>query len=381
MATTVQSADELQRQIDEQRATIRTDRYSMSIGELANLYENEELEIHPEFQRFYRWDEWQKTRLIESVMLGIPIPQLFVAEREDGVWELVDGLQRVSTFFQFMGVLRTEDQEQDAPLILDPTDRLPDLDGRSWDARGLDAQGLSTQQKIEFKRARIDVSIIRSESSPEARYELFQRLNTGGSRLSDQEVRNCLLVWINSGRFEWLSELTQYEPFQESLSLTDRARSERYDMELALRFLALRRLDDRQLAEIRDVGDWLDDTTKEFVANETAMDETREKTAFEGTFNWIYDALQENAFRKFDVVRDGFRGGFLVSAFEAIAGGIGFHYEEWEERGRPGDVAQRVRALWELPGFGDDSRQGVRGGDRLRKVVPLSRRHFAPPAQ
>lgn len=60
----------LQDEILAQSAQIKTDAYSMSIGELTNLYRDDELDIHPEFQRFYRWTESQKTRLIESILLG-----------------------------------------------------------------------------------------------------------------------------------------------------------------------------------------------------------------------------------------------------------------------------------------------------------------------
>src|SRR5438128_53203 len=100
------SSKVLQAEIDSRRKEIKTDSYPMSIGELANLYRDGELDIHPEFQRFFRWSDFQKSRWIESVLLGIPLPSIFVAQREDGVWDVVDGLQRLSTLFQFMGLLR-----------------------------------------------------------------------------------------------------------------------------------------------------------------------------------------------------------------------------------------------------------------------------------
>ncbi len=83
----------LQEEIDARRAEIRSDSYGMSIGELISLYRDEELDIHPEFQRFYRWSVGQKSRLIESLLLGIPIPQIFVFQRPDGVWDVVEGMQ------------------------------------------------------------------------------------------------------------------------------------------------------------------------------------------------------------------------------------------------------------------------------------------------
>ncbi|MEM8157971.1 DUF262 domain-containing protein, partial [Morganella morganii] len=68
-------------EVNERRKEIRTDGYSISIGEWLSLYENGEIDIHPEFQRIYRWTEIQKTNLIESILLGIPIPPIFVSQR------------------------------------------------------------------------------------------------------------------------------------------------------------------------------------------------------------------------------------------------------------------------------------------------------------
>src|SRR5687767_8500994 len=96
----------LEGQIDEARRAISSDGYPMSIGELTNLYRDGELKIRPEFQRFFRWTELQKSRLVESLLLGIPLPSIFVAQTESGQWELVDGLQRVSTILQLQGELR-----------------------------------------------------------------------------------------------------------------------------------------------------------------------------------------------------------------------------------------------------------------------------------
>src|SRR5437870_10728564 len=86
----------LKDEIAQRRAAIHTDGYPMSIGELINLYRDGELDIHPEFQRFFRWSNEQKSRLIESLLLGIPIPSIFVSQRENGVWDVIDGLQRLS---------------------------------------------------------------------------------------------------------------------------------------------------------------------------------------------------------------------------------------------------------------------------------------------
>ncbi len=71
------------------RRSISTDSYPMSIGELTNLFREGELVIRPAFQRLFRWEDEQKSLLIESILLGIPIPSIFVSQDQDGKWELI----------------------------------------------------------------------------------------------------------------------------------------------------------------------------------------------------------------------------------------------------------------------------------------------------
>ena len=77
----------LQDEIDKKSSEIYKEVYQMSIGELANLYKDQEVDVHPEFQRLYRWSEYQKTKLIESIMLNIPIPPIYVSQDEKGIRE------------------------------------------------------------------------------------------------------------------------------------------------------------------------------------------------------------------------------------------------------------------------------------------------------
>src|SRR5690348_3477949 len=198
---------ELQKQIDLARKDNRTDSYSVSIGEWISIYEKEEIDIHPEFQRFFRWTATQKSRLIESLLLGIPIPQIFVAQRPDGVWDVVDGLQRLSTIFEFAGILLDEQQHKLPAITLEGTTYLPSLKGRRWEDQDHPDQSLTAAQRLLIKRAKINVSIILKESDEMAKYELFQRLNTGGSMLSDQEVRNSILVMMNAKLYKWIRDL------------------------------------------------------------------------------------------------------------------------------------------------------------------------------
>src|SRR5690606_26504081 len=76
------------------RKKVVTDGYDMSLGEVASMYRNGELVIDPNYQRLYRWDDTRRTRFIESLLRGIPVPPIFVFQRGTGIWELIDGLQR-----------------------------------------------------------------------------------------------------------------------------------------------------------------------------------------------------------------------------------------------------------------------------------------------
>lgn len=227
-------------EINAKSKEVSTDKYSMSIGEIISMYSEGDLDIHPEFQRFYRWTISQKTRLIESFLLNIPVPSIFVSQREDGVWDVVDGLQRLSTIFQFVGIYRDADEQILPPLKLEGTDMLPSLEGKYYDKKDDEENSFPPEVRRYLKRTKIDFVIIKKESDETSKYEIFQRLNTGGTSLSDQEVRNCLMVMENSNKFNILQNLSTDTHFINTLRLSDKNFEERYDLELVTRFVCLR---------------------------------------------------------------------------------------------------------------------------------------------
>ena len=182
----------------------------VSFFEIAHMYEKKQMIINPEYQRSFRWDNTQKTKLIESILLNIPIPPIFVVDRKDGRWELVDGVQRVSTILQFMGKLNDF-----KPFILEKCDFLTSLEGYQWplntDVSG--EEDLKTQKnfplalQMKLERARFNVIILNSQDR-QMKYELFSRLNTCGSPLSTQEVRNCIMADADDNFIHYLSKST-----------------------------------------------------------------------------------------------------------------------------------------------------------------------------
>ncbi|WP_295883821.1 DUF262 domain-containing protein [uncultured Thiohalocapsa sp.] len=364
----------LQSEIDKARADIRTDGYPISIGEWISIYEQRELDIHPEFQRFFRWTQKQKSRLIESLLLGIPIPQIFVSQRDDGVWDVVDGLQRLSTIFEFIGILRDEEDRVIPALTMEATAYLPSLAGIRWQDDEEPGQSLSNAQRLLIKRAKIDVSIILKESDEQTKFELFQRLNTGGSPLSDQEMRNSLLVMLNRDLFRWMKDLSGDASFRECIALSDRAVDEQYDMELVLRFLALRTIPEEELTGLGDLGEFLTEKAKE-VAKDGAYDRAEAAEAFRSTFRLLADTLGSDSFHRFDQAKGRFLGGFSISAFEAIALGIGYNYKSIPAA--RDKIAERARNLWTDPRFLEYSGAGMRASTRIPRIVPLGRTIFS----
>ena len=368
----------LDQEINARRAEIRSDGYPMSIGELLNLYRDGELDIHPEFQRFYRWNDEQKSRLIESILLGIPIPSIFVSQREDGVWDVIDGLQRLSTIFELIGQLKDSSGTTLEPLTLRKTKYLPSLEGRMWEHDD-PSKSLGTANQLIIRRAKLDMKIILRESSESSKYELFQRLNTGGSLLTDQELRNAILIMVNPDAFRWIEDLARDENFQTCIALSDRSLSEKYDLDLVTRFLVFRNFEESQLRTIGELGEFLTDKIVEFAQSDTFdKDKLVEGDAFRNTFSLLEDSLGDQIFRKYDWTKEKHLGGFSISAFEPIALGVGRHYAAYRSRDHTLRIAETSKELWRNSDFLSHSGSGVRASTRLSWNIPLGRSQFAP---
>lgn len=354
--------------ITEKRKDIHADSYDMSVGEIINMYKDGDLDIHPEFQRFFRWTNYQKTRLIESLLLNIPIPPIFVSQRSDGVWDVVDGLQRLSTIFQFVGICRDENGKDMPPLVLEGTNLLPNLKGKKYIDDDTNYSFSPVEQRY-LKRAKIGFNILLTESDQSSKYELFQRLNTGGTALTDQEVRNCLMVMTNSDLFRKIAELSHNEAFINTTRLSDRQKVERYDMELVTRFICLRHSTVEELKKVSDIGEFLNDKIIQLF-NDEHIDWNTETSVFNKTFECISEALDEQAFCRFIVDKNRYRGGFNIGAFEIIAVGLGRLDGVLPDNF---DFATKVEQLWRKIDSDNISWGGNSASGRLAKTLELEK--------
>lgn len=369
-----EKSDALLAQVEGRRREIRTDSYGVSIGELATLYSDGEMIINPSFQRFFRWTDWQKTSLVESILLGIPLPPIFVSTDQNGVWEVVDGLQRLSTIFQVMGKLKPEHNRSASPMRFTRAKYLEELEGRGWD-------DLPKPLQLDFRRARIDVNIILRDEDQRAKYDLFERLNSGGAHLSEQELRNCLLVMENEAFYNWLVELSEYPAFQACAAVSDRYEDQGYHKELVSRMLIFSDMTEESLKKIGDMGPFINEEMLKMANEDPAHWEARAKV-FKDTFTILGASdIGDLAFKRYAPVRERFKGAFLISPFEVVACGIAYHLGRGAKTGDfpTNAVLNKIKGMWEDGGEMENIKAaGRKGANRLPRTIPYGRELFSP---
>ena len=372
----------LQDEIAAKSKEIKTDAYSMSIGELMNLYSSNELDIHPEFQRFFRWKEDQQSKFIESIFLGIPIPSIFVSQRDDGVWDVIDGLQRLSTIFQFAGILKDENNALFQPSTLTSTKYLPSLENKKWEDKSDAANSLTPSQRIHLKRQKLDIKIVIETSDPEIKYELFQRINSLGTKLSDQELRNCILIMADKSFFDWMDELSKFEPFQNCICLSENDLDQQYDKELVLRFFIFKNVELGTLGEQKNIAEFIDKKSIQFT-NRAHFNREIEAQIFKKTFQLLNDTLADRSFKKYNHEKSRFEGKFLVTTFEATSIGVASNIGIWEQSGLSNEalterLIERSKELWQNDIYLSSIGRGARFNTRARDIIPVGKRVFVP---
>lgn len=324
----------LSNEVSDERKRLSSDRMDISFGEIISLYKNKELIIRPEYQRLFRWSPKQKTALIESILLSIPIPPIFVSEDADGVWELVDGLQRVATFISFFGELDASVSEcKYVSIEYDEFEYVEDtikeeIIGNRWtleagglvgSLEGFNIDTLPKNLVINLKRSVCRVEILRGESSAGMKYELFKRLNSGGSRLTPQEIRNALYRGINPKLNELTLELSQNRTFSKLTNLSAAKKQELYDQELVLRFFAF-------LNNAENVNDNTENYLNSFMetsVKDTHFDYEYYKNTFIKVIELIDSIGEDKIFRNV-------RNLFVPAEFEGITIALAQNYSKYE---------------------------------------------------
>lgn len=253
---------------------------------------NHTITLAPNFQRNFVWDTKRKSLLIESMMLRIPLPMFYVSEDKDGVWEVVDGLQRLTTIKDF---------------ILGE-----DGDGKGFKLKGLEFWGESfdgkdfytINRKLDAARiinnvmeAELSFTIINPDTPEKVKRNIFKRINTGGMRLSTQEIRHALYQGEAS---DLLRELVDNQTYQRVVGKT--VKDDRMaGRELVLRFISfyLRKREDFK----GDMDEFLADTMRHVNKEHTiplriSYDKTQLTEAFKKALIRSDSLFGEHAFRR-----------------------------------------------------------------------------------
>ena len=288
---------------------LRTDAFDFSFGEIVNLHTANEIVIAPEYQRLFRWSDEQKSRLIESILVELPIPPIFLIEGQDGVLELIDGLQRVSSVIQFISPADIERE----PLVLIGCDLIPQLNGKTFEE-------LSLTDRLRIKRTAIRAVIIRKQGEELIKYELFKRLNTGGALLTAQEIRNCSSRMIAGGEnfYKNIQELAKYPAFMTAIErLPETSIAQKGDEELVLRFFAVKNYLDGYKGNVEE---WLDAYMESVLFGKASFDAKTEGAVFRKVFDFIAANFGKDGFAR---TKGGEGTGRLAPAyFEAAVGGV-----------------------------------------------------------
>lgn len=270
-----------------------------------------ELDLAPDFQRSFVWNIKQQIRLIESILLGIPLPAFYFNQDKDGAQQVIDGVQRLTTIKLFMSdqlELKEEHLEYLGPL------------------KGSTFSTLDTATKRRFDRTQIVAHVIEPQTPDDVKYDIFNRVNTGGSPLTAQEIRHCM---SKSRSREFLRELVESDSFDQAMGkfflsknldgewVHDSKRMA--DREMVLRFCAfyIEPLEEYAKASsldafLLDFSRWIDHKAK-------PADLKKLQIAFEQAMQNCYQVFNKGAFRRWDPNTPSPRGRINRAIFESQA--------------------------------------------------------------
>jgi hypothetical protein len=298
---------------------VHTQSLDLSFNELLDMHSNHELDISPEYQRLFQWSEGARSRFIESLLLEMPVPPIYVVEEEDGRYLLIDGLQRISSYLHLRGRLVATHLQPPVNygemLTLSDCDIVTELNGRTYD-------DLGTALQIRLKRAFVRVEVVRKGSDARFKYYMFKRLNTGGALLSDQQIRNCTIRLLDPTFNDFIIELSNDRDFAACCEILTQERTlAAFDQELVLRFFALKNARERFK---HDVSDFLTEYMENVSDPERGsnFDYAEERRQFQRTFRILGATLGDRAFAYANPQRTKITRGFSVYHYEALTVGL-----------------------------------------------------------
>lgn len=243
-----EAKEEAERQIRQIQKDIRFDTRDFPVETIVGRFQNGNFAIPP-WQREFIWSDNDQSLFVESMIMGLPIPMMFLAEDEEGTFEIVDGAQRIQTLERF-----TDDR-----LVLEGLTNLDRLNGFRF-------SDLPQTQQNKFTSRALRLVILDQETSDKSRRDLFDRINKSGKKTTASERRRGAL----DGPFvTFLEKRAKSALFESLCPVSDRMRKRKEPLELVTRFFAY---SDKYEEFVHDVDSFLDDFVKE---HRTTFDRSR----------------------------------------------------------------------------------------------------------
>ncbi|WP_096085492.1 DUF262 domain-containing protein [Agaribacterium haliotis] len=247
-------------QIKKQQKETKYDLRDFTIDYIVSQF-NEGLFFIPEYQREFIWLDQHRINFIESILLGLPIPMMFVADLEDGRLEIVDGAQRIQTLEQF-----TNDD-----LVLKELKLLPALNGFKY-------SDLPTAQQRKFATKALRLIVLEDSTSLGRRQEIFNRINTGAVKAKPSEVRRGS---YESPLMKLVIKCSKDKQFEKLCPMSSALENRREREELVLRFFAY---SDRYKQFRHDVQKFLD---KYIEDNKSSIDVKAKEQEFKTMLQFV----------------------------------------------------------------------------------------------
>lgn len=203
---------------------IRVTTKSFSLRNMLDAIDEKSLDLAPDFQRLQVWKPVQKAQLIESILLQIPLPAFYFAEDADGTLRVVDGLQRLSTIHDFV----RGGADGLGGFTLDGLEYIADVTGERF-------ADLPPVWQRRIYNTQITANVIDPSTPTPVMYDIFRRINTGGTPLNAQEIRHCM---SKARSRAFLKRLTQFPEFEQATGGALTRQRRMIDREVALRFVA-----------------------------------------------------------------------------------------------------------------------------------------------
>jgi len=269
--------------VDGGTTKIYTEQGDPEIDGLYNRWKRGTLDVQPDFQRYFVWDIIKSSRLLESALLNIPLPVVYLTEELDGKIYVIDGQQRLTSFFSFIDGLFP--YKNGKPFKLTGLKVLKEYNGMTFQQLPL-----AIQDKIKY--CKIRTITFMKESNPNLKFEIFERLNTGSVPLNTQELRNC----IYRGKFnDLLKTLASDKDFLSLLGLTNPDKRMK-DVELVLRFASF--YHNTHINYKAPIKSFLNNEIVRF-QNISDKDAEQVTNAFKNSVSIIKSLLGENAFKRY----------------------------------------------------------------------------------